>query len=214
MSEESATRKRGGKRFHLEYSLAGFVAAGIAFVVVLGFFFVLGVLVGRGFIPERLSGLGEIKDQLVQLQEIVSRKDSKELEEKRKNAPAPQFVFPDYLTRPTGEGEEVPLPGALPKKDEKPPAKPQPKEAHQAAQKGKTVTLQIASLESEAEAKKLVTRLQGKGFDAYVTKKTADGKTLYRVRCGKYKDAQEAKRDKARLAKGEKLESIVAKTED
>ena len=73
--------------------------------------------------------------------------------------------------------------------------------------------VQVASLDSEARATKMVNRLIGKGYSAYSYKVFIKGRKYYRVRCGMFRTREEATNIRKRLAKNEKLNGLVRKIE-
>ncbi len=91
-----------------------------------------------------------------------------------------------------------------------PPVQPQSKPASTAPApqpERKTIvntyrTLQAASMQDLAEAKRMVARLRQKGYKAYVASAAASGKTVrHRVRIGPYKNKTDANAALARLKK-------------
>ena len=65
---------------------------------------------GRGFLPERVKNLAEIKAQIAKLQDMVSGKTASDLEEIRKLGKSPEFAFYDTLEAPEerGPGQGIP----------------------------------------------------------------------------------------------------------
>ena len=78
---------------------------------------------------------------------------------------------------------------------------------------GGAYTVQVASLDSENKAVKMVDRLKKRGHPAYVKKVNVKGKTYYRVRCGRFSDKKEASDYEMLLAKQDKIKGFVIKLE-
>jgi cell division septation protein DedD len=74
-------------------------------------------------------------------------------------------------------------------------------------------TIQVASIEELANAKKTVNQLVEKGFNAYYYETTVKGKKYFRVRCGKFSDRAEAKEYSLRLEEKTGLKGYVTDTE-
>lgn len=70
-------------------------------------------------------------------------------------------------------------------------------------------TVQVGSFGDEANAMALRDRLRKKGHSAYVDALAAEGKTFYRVRVGPMIQRTEAETAQARLAKEERIKSLV-----
>ena len=74
-------------------------------------------------------------------------------------------------------------------------------------------TVQIASLGEKIKAEGLISRLIDHGFDAYYYEAVVDGKTYYRVRCGKFGTREEAELYSLRIENQEGIEGFVSKLE-
>lgn len=72
------------------------------------------------------------------------------------------------------------------------------------------LTVQVAAVKERSEADRIVKRLQGKGYQAYVAD-PAPGTAMYRVRVGHYSDRAEASKTASRLAKEEKFRPWVTR---
>lgn len=71
-------------------------------------------------------------------------------------------------------------------------------------------TLQIAALNNADEARELVNKLKGRGYDAYAVTGTAAAKgTLHRVRLGSFPSLQDARQFAVEFEKKEKIKTII-----
>ena len=163
MPQETNNAKRGSKRYSLEFSLVGLFCWGLGLFFLLGWIFALGVLVGRGLIPEGAKVLQELRGQMARLQDMVSRKDSQELERLRGPAEEYKFAFYDELVPPADRPAKKEAPvkgeGKAQKKVNQAPA-----QTPADGQKKVEYTVQVASLETETEAAKIAERLRSRGY--------------------------------------------------
>ncbi len=196
------------KRFHLEFTLSSAFFWGLGLFLLLGWIFVLGILVGRGFLPGEVKALKEMKAQIAKLQEIVNRKDSSELEKIRRLNRDTKFAFYSELStkkeetakkRRPGKGRKQPVVNS----ERHPPG----------SDTGELFSVQVASLESELEAIKMVNSLVERKYPAYYYRVRLDHKTYYRVRCGKFRTREEASAFQKLLTQKENIRGFVAPVE-
>jgi cell division septation protein DedD len=147
---------------------------------------------GQGTFAERGKTLAELKNQIQKLQEMVGKKDTSELEEIKALQKDSKFAFYDALS-----SKKAPAP---PVAQTPQPKSPKPTDAKSESVKkpdtpspdaGQYV-VQVASLDQEKEALKMVNRLKNKGYPAYQYKIFIKGRSYYRVRCGTFKSRAEA----------------------
>jgi len=209
-----------GKRYHLELSLTSVFLWSLGLFFVLGWIFVLGILVGRGFLPEGVKHLTELTLQITRLQDMVSNKKHSDLEIIKNREKAPKFAFYDELLK---KKEETAKTGKPPIKQlEKKEVPSQPKPIEKAAivppveektvksvKDGRKFTVQIASLEDEIQAIRMVNKMVGSGYPAFYLKANVKGKTYFRVRCGRFETRAEAGEFLALLSRREKIKGFV-----
>jgi cell division septation protein DedD len=209
-----------GKRYHLELSLTSVFFWSLGLFFILGWIFVLGILVGRGFLPEGVKHLTELTSQITRLQDMVSNKKHSDLEVIKNRDKAPKFAFYDELSKkkeetaktgtPTTEQIEKKEVASKTKPAEKiavvPPVQDKPVEP---VKDGPKYTVQIASLESEIQAIRMVNKIVGKGYPAFYLKAFVKGKTYFRVRCGKFESRKEAGEFLTLLAGRENIKGFV-----
>ncbi len=183
--------KKSKKRFVIQLSGPGlFIWSVIAFAI-LGWSFVLGILVGRGSIPEKLKHLADLNKELA----LVDQRGRQKKEENMQG-PTPvssmQVEKLDFFQK-LAEKKEGKVPLAQPKKTTKPPSRTTgPRPAITVTSSKGQYTIQLASFDSVSKATALVHRLVRKGLSAYyVAANTSKGR-FYRVRCGHYASRQEA----------------------
>ena len=202
-TRRSARRPSKGIRLQFSFMSLVFWCCGLFFL--LGWIFVLGILVGRGLLPESGRNLAELKGQLARLQHLV-RDRRQELEHRKNRAEDPVFQFPRVLTSPG------PTPGPVKAATPRPP-RPTPATESEPPGEPAAYTVQLASLENGLQALKMVSQLVDRGYPAYFTAFTSNGKTRYRVRCGRFAGVEAAKEMTDRLAREDKLAGFVTRYE-
>lgn len=85
--------KKSGKKYHLEFSGSSIFFWSLALFFLMGWIFVLGILVGRGFLNERMENISELKNSIAKLQRMVKDKESTRKEPEKKPEKEPQFAF-------------------------------------------------------------------------------------------------------------------------
>ncbi|MBN2034395.1 MAG: SPOR domain-containing protein [Deltaproteobacteria bacterium] len=233
---QNSTHPRKGvrKKYQIELSSFSLLLWGLCALFFMGWMFVLGVLVGRGFLPGAESALGNLKTQVARLQEVAARSKRGEPGSQKKETIDETLGFYERLE---GKKEEVQKDrdlsntvdgakrevlektGGEPSKQDIRPEEERPKPAGLgerliAAQASKgAYTLQVASLEERAKADKMVGNLISKGYDAYFYEVHVKGKIYYRVRCGRFMTREEAKDCAAQLFKTLSIRGFVSKFE-
>jgi cell division septation protein DedD len=236
-------RRRKAKRFQVEISFASLFFWSIALIFLLGWIFVLGIMVGRGFLAEEDDNISELKTQIAKLQNMVKDGEPSHEDIIEKLDKEPKFSFYDELakqgdtahekqklasekTLPTdkklGEGTTALLEKGkgTPSEDtnhlekpklieKKPEQKSETTKPEKIIEGEKLFTLQLASFEDEAKAKRMIEPLISKGYAAYYYKVKVKGKIFFRVRCGKFRSRDEAIAFKDNLLKKEKLSGFV-----
>jgi cell division protein FtsN len=208
MGQNKTKTGETGKRYHFELSRTSIFFWSVGAFVLLAWIFTLGVLAGRGLLPGGVNTLAELKIQIGKLQQMISKKDRSELERIKELQKDPKFAFYDELSGK--KSDTVNKPSTSPKKRNKDLKELEESKSSKALTK---YIVQVASLDSEAKATKMVNRLIDKGYSAYSYKVFIKGRKYYRVRCGMFRTVEEAINIKKRLAKNEKLDGLVRKVE-
>jgi cell division septation protein DedD len=234
-------KKTSGKRaqYTLSFTRKKLVLwLGIALLVMV-WMFVLGVLVGRDLSPVRFD-VKKLKEELIALKQKALQADqaNSKREEKRLSED-PDLGFYKVLTDKKEEArlkfaetdEPSAKPGATPseaaeankkvqvplksseihKRTAKPDAIPQElPEPNQLEGQG-LLTIQVASFNDAQQARQMVSRLKGRGYDAYeITVTLPEKGTYHRVRVGHFMDSNAASRVAANL-KREKFEVMIVR---
>ena len=196
------------KRYHFELSRTSIFFWSFGALVLLAWIFTLGVLAGRGILPGGVNTLAELKIQIGKLQQMISKKDRSELERIKELQKDPKFAFYDELSGK--KNDAIKKPSSSPERRKKDLKKSEKSKSAKALTK---YIVQVASLDSEARATKMVNRLIAEGYPAYSYKVFVKGRKYYRVRCGMYRTKKEAMEVNRRLAKNEGLKGLVRKVE-
>jgi septal ring-binding cell division protein DamX len=229
------TRQEGRKRYRIEMSSVALFLWGFCLLFFVAWIFVLGVLVGRGFLPGADSALTDLKSQVSKLQEVMAGSKPSAQEEQKKEAIDEKLAFYERLeskkdeTKKIGQlasdvkegserksnGSGEPLKTDPPEKEKNTnsaPTKSGEGSVLTAPPAGKGVyTLQIASLEDRQKAQNLVKGLTPKGYDAYFYEVSVKGKPYYRVRCGRFTTREKAREHASKLLKETGLKGLVRK---
>lgn len=217
---KTKTGKRG-KTFRIELTPLSALLWAVFIFFSLTWIFVLGILVGRGLLPGTVTKLVDLKAQMKRLQEMVG--------DKKAQPPGPQEepdtavkldFFQELISKKdevkkswdkdTGDAE-TPEPPPVDTKEEKPGTNK--KEDRVPFLPEGQYTVQLASLREMEQAEKMIQHLTDMGYDPYYYKASVEGKTYYRIRCGRFKARQEALHYAAKIENESGLKGFVAKVE-
>ncbi len=242
MVRKKAPSSKGNKaKYQIEMSSLSLFFWGLCLCLLLTWVFILGVFVGRGFLP-----MAEVKTQIAKwvphgkqpVPETPKVADAPRLdffhaledkkEEVKKKSPAEDRKKQETHARVPAEEkkkQEAPAkPPADERKKQEPPTKPPAERKEQPPASGVRpaekppgnggagqYTVQLASLEDRGKAESLVRSLKEKGFEAYSYEVKVQGKTFYRIRCGRFKAKEEAINHQKKLSEKAKINGIVSK---
>lgn len=195
----------------LEVSLAGLVFLALATLVASGIVFLFGVYVGKGVAEQRFveeqrvvrlpvtaaapaAKAGEAEPTIW---ENLSRGEggaasaapAPTATEAPIHVPAPEAKPPTLAPTPTAAA----TPTAVPVRPAPPAPVPPP------LAKGMRYQVQVNAMAEKVRAEQLVRDLKASGFNAYISPGTVSGRTLYRVRIGKYPTEEAARQTIVRL---------------
>ena len=97
MARKRSRSKKSSKKYQIEFTPLSIFLWGGCFFFVLAWIFVLGILVGRGFLPGAVTALSDLKNQIGVLQQKVSRERPHDLERPKKPDSDPKLAFYDKL---------------------------------------------------------------------------------------------------------------------
>jgi hypothetical protein len=209
MRAKETHKKQRNKKYRLELSSTSVLFWGFSLLFLLAWVFVLGIFVGRGLLPDPSRPLSGLKNRISKWQDLLVDKNPPEVDLGKREEKDTEFLsFKTLATKKEVTAEPPPSP---PKKREVPVQAP--RQGSPPELMGE-YTVQVASLESETRARKVVQELTRKGYPAYLYKASLNGKTRYRVRCGRFHSAGDARAFSHELEQREKVKGFISKVED
>jgi hypothetical protein len=210
------TRKRGHA---IELSAKAALFWALCLFFLLAWTFVLGIFVGRGFVPDGMQSVSVLKARIAELQGLIGHQDSPKPDASEKSFEDPKLAFYENLSIKKKAVARKQLPQSRKEK----PGRPVPSgdanvkngtgQEHASVHTDEKYTVQIASLAVREKAKGFVDRLTGKGYPAYYHEVNIKGSPRYRVLCGSFKTAADAKGFARELFKAEKIKGFVLRVE-
>ena len=236
MAKRRSKHEKASRKYRIELTPLSILLWGGCLFFALTWIFVLGILVGRGYLPGAVAVLSDLKSQIGTLQEMVSHNRSGDSDSSKESESDPKLAFYEKLS---GKDEETnaewePQRGieALRKKLTEPQRQREilvpPKNVDQkqavASEKAQSsqsqpkisdeqYTVQLASLGEKDRAEKMTDDLVGRGYPAFNNVATVKGKTYYRVRCGRFPRRQAARDYAERLLEEEGIKGLVIRIE-
>ncbi len=204
--KKSKTRAKKNK-YALELTGKSLFLAILGLIFLLAWIFVLGILVGRGLIPDSMKSVAELKEEISMLQARLSgNKTDQGAISKQKN-PEEEQKFEFFQKLATKKKETaITLPHQKSSRQ-----KPKHNITKATGIGPRAYTVQLASLDKSESASKLVRKLVALGYPAYYYKVSVKGKIYYRVRCGKFNTEQEARSLMLSLKQKARLNGFVCK---
>ncbi|MFH1349780.1 MAG: SPOR domain-containing protein [Pseudomonadota bacterium] len=187
------------RKYHIELTPVSIFGWGFGLFFLLSWIFVLGIMVGRGFLPGAVTALTDLKGQISKLQEMVRRNKSNDVIVKREPNPEPKLDFYEKLATKKEEA----IKKQLPEGNEKIPQKVSEQQ----------YTIQFASMEDINTAKDMVERLTGRGHPSFFYDVKIKGKTFYRVRSRKVMSKEDAQKYADKIEKEASIKGLVTRAE-
>jgi cell division protein FtsN len=200
-------QNKGSKTYRIQFTRLSLILWVVGFLFGLFWIFIFGILVGRGFLPEMLTDVSDIRSQLSAIQDMMSRERSDEMGLSNESDTDLEMGFYKSLSGKKDDEIEAwaPKKRVAIQKRETPETRTQPQSSsleENTAQTRITVlprktpdsklpkiaeaqyTVQLASLGEEGKAHEMVEDLEKSGFPAFINEKEVKGRTYYRVNCG------------------------------
>jgi hypothetical protein len=178
-----SSSKKEGRRYRIELTPVSAFLWSLGLLFLLSWIFVLGIMVGRGFIPDAVSLLSDLKGQINRLQEIAGRNRADEGPRREPNS-EPKLDFYDQLS---AEKEPV-MKSRSP--EQAPAVRPEGPPARDPAGR---YTVQFASMGEREKAEAMIRRLTTGGHPVYYHEVKIKGKNYFRVLSKKIMSLEEAK---------------------
>ncbi|MBU2497426.1 MAG: SPOR domain-containing protein [Proteobacteria bacterium] len=229
--EGPKSKKSSKKKVQIQMTSFSILLWGICLFFLLGWIFLLGILVGRGFLPATVPGISELKDQINKLQEMITSNKTSGTKPNKKEEVDPKLAFYERLSTKKDEASHKEEESAKTQigSAEKPQqkkmvdvkkepnlkegAKPPKREPESVAAPGGVFTVQLASLEEKSGAERMIKVLSEKGYEAYYYEAVVRGKTYFRIRCGRFTNRDEAEAFAKKLAVGAGVKGFVTGVE-
>lgn len=186
--KKRTTSAKGNKKFIFQLGLSGFFSLAVLVVIGMAWSFVLGVIVGRGYQPEKIA-LQAVQQVLPADFPLLTEKNeevlkAEELEFFDKLKEKPNQVATTAQTNsaqkstPPPTAPKVPQPEAVEKKPEQTPPS-----VDLAASREEVFVFnyQVAALASRELAQKITKQLEPGGFKTSIVEAKHEGKTWFRV---------------------------------
>jgi cell division protein FtsN len=200
MANKKSIPEKPKKRYHVQFSLTSLFLSGIGGIFILIWVFALGIIVGRGFLNDRMEGFFGSASK-TEIDEQASKPDyAPRIKEE-------ELTFYNRLTDTERIVQHNPPAQSPPEKKFKPQQKSAP--AQKVQDTNASYSVQVASLNNKGKTKQVVERLRKAGYPAYSSETNINGKAYYRIRCGPFPDADQAERIAARLKEEEGFKPFI-----
>lgn len=175
MTMKASRSGSGPRRYTFEVSLGGLITLSVAVVLGLAWVFILGVLLGRGYQPEKA---------VPEIAKIMPETTHKEA-----IRPEPEVIRPEELTfpqevrkapAPVAPVVEKPAPKPAPKAEAVTPPAPKPEPASPAEPRHRYL-FQTASFVKQSAAQSFQKTMRSQGLSAFLEEAQVKGRTWYRV---------------------------------
>jgi hypothetical protein len=219
MSKTKGKKGKKGKIYRIELTPLSAMLWSIFIFFFLTWIFVLGILVGRGFLPGTVTKISDLKKQIHRLQNLVSDKEAYTSRPQEEQDTDLKLDFFQELISKKDEVKKKTPPleaksGETPLTDQEEEKTTEPeKRDPMSFAPGDQYTVQLASLGEMGQAEKMIKKLMDMGYDAYYYEAIVEGKTYYRIRCGRFMEREDALLYARKIEKETGLKGFVSKVE-
>jgi hypothetical protein len=200
MANRKSAPERPKKRYAIHLSLSSLVVSGIGGIFILAWVFALGIMVGRGLLPNKMEDMLGFKGKAVNDEHGSTLIHEPPIKEE-------ELTFYNRLIDTKTKSKTNPPPQAPPKDDQR--IAKRIKQLQEKRHNAGGYRVQVAALKDREKTEKTVARLIKAGYPAYYRKAVINGETYYRIRCGPLSGAHEAKGLAARLREKEGFEPFI-----
>lgn len=187
------------KRHTFQFSFRSLFLFSIGAFFVLGWVFFLGILVGRGLLPDSIENFSFIKKKIV-------KDETEKQNEHVRPIKIDELSFYNHLIDKKEKAKKKAPPTTVSKNQEK---KIEKTKLGQLKQEIRSYSVQVAALKDKAKTKKMVERLTRLGYQAYYYQILINGEMYYRIRCGPFSNIEKAKQYAKRLANKEGFKPFI-----
>jgi cell division septation protein DedD len=200
MANKKSVPEKPKKGYILQFSLPSLLFSVIGCIFILVWVFALGIMVGRGFLPEMMDGLWGSKKKAFNYEQGTKANHVPLIKDE-------ELSFYNQLTDTTSAARSEP-PTQAPRQELPEPSK-KTKMAQEVPDKRNGYRVQVAALKDREKTEQMVERLIKAGYPAYYSKTLIKGEVYYRVRCGPVSNADQAKSLAARLSEKEGFKPFI-----
>jgi cell division protein FtsN len=200
MANKKSVPEKPKRGYVLQFSLPSLLFSVIGCIFILVWVFALGIMVGRGFLPERMEGLWGSKGQAVNDKRGTKANHVPLIKEE-------ELSFYNRLTDTKSLTRSEP-PAQAPREERPEPSKKM-NMAQEFPDKLGGYHVQVAALKDREKTEQMVEGLIKAGYPAYYSKTLIKGEVYYRVRCGPLSNADQAKSLAARLSEKEGFKPFI-----
>lgn len=199
MVNRKPSAKKEKKRYTFQFSFSSLFVLSISLFFILGWVFFLGIMVGRGLLPNTIESFSFIKKKIVKDEEKKKNEHVKPIKED-------ELSFYDQLVDKKEKAKKKIPPSTLLKDQVK---KIEKTKAVQLKEDTRNYSVQVAALKNKVKTEKMVERLTRLGYQAYYYQILINGEMFYRIRCGPFSNIEEAKKYAKRLADKEGFKPFI-----
>jgi len=199
MVNKKSPPEKERKRHTFQFSFRSLFLLSIGVFFVLGWVFFLGILVGRGLLPNSIENFSFIKKKIV-------GDDTEKKNDHVSPIKIDELSFYNQLIEKKEKAKKKAPPATLSKNQVK---KIEKTKLGQLKQEIRSYSIQVAALKDKGKTKKMVGRLTRLGYQAYYYQILINGEMFYRVRCGPFSNIEKAKKNAKRLANKEGFKPFI-----
>jgi hypothetical protein len=200
MANKKSSPEKPKKRYVFQFSLTSLLFSGMGLIFILAWVFALGIMVGRGFLPDSMGGFWDFKRKAVNDEQGNKANHAPLIKEE-------ELTFYNQLIDKKSKARSEPPPQAHPGDQVRTTARM--KIAQEKMEKAGSYRVQVAALKDKGKTEEMVERLIKAGYPAYYYKTLINTEVYYRVRCGPFTTVDQAKSLAARLIEKEGFKPFI-----
>ena len=199
MANKKSPPKKIKKRYTFRPTLGSLLLFCLGLIFILAWVFCLGIIVGRNFLPITFNTFSRAKETVAEVAEGKTTDPVEPIKEE-------ELTFYDQLVNKKERAKKKTTPLLSVKE---PDGKIRQKNARQGEEDSHHYSVQVIALKDKEKTEQMVERLNTSGYHAYYYQTLINGEIFYRVRCGPFSSAQEAKKYAKRLTDREGLKPFI-----
>jgi cell division protein FtsN len=196
MVNRKSSPKKERRRHTFQFTFSSLLLLSIGFVFILAWVFSLGIMVGRGLLPNTLNPFSSAKEKTVKASGERKTDRVRPLRDE-------ELTFYDQLVHKKQRAKKQSLSRGSPRGPVGKPAV-----AHPQKDRG-NYSVQVAALKDKGKTERLMERLTKLGYPAYYYQTRVDTEIYYRIRCGPFRDLDEVRKCAERLADKQGFKPLI-----